>query len=252
MRDHPAPVRRILIVNADDFGHSAGVNAGVIKAHEQGIVTSASLMVRFDAAPAAAAYGRDSALSLGLHVDLGEWTWRDGDWAELYHVVPFEDAVAVEAEVERQLARFRELVGGDPTHLDSHQHVHTSDPAADILVALAGKLGVPLRHSGQIRYCGDLYGQTSTGEPAWEAISVDNLVDIVRRIEPGITELTCHPGEGADIESPYRHEREAELKALCDVRVRDAIREEGILLRSFADVGGPSAGVGDEAGRPTR
>ena len=43
-----------LIVNADDFGLCAGVNQGIIEAHERGIVTSASLMVRYPAAEAAA------------------------------------------------------------------------------------------------------------------------------------------------------------------------------------------------------
>ncbi len=227
---------RFLIVNADDFGHSAGVNAGVIKAHERGIVTSASLMVRGGAAAGAAAYGRGSSLSLGLHVDLGEWSWGDGDWVERYEVVPMEDGAAVEGEVRRQLERFHELVGRGPSHLDSHQHVHTSEPAAGVLVRLAQELGVPLRHSGQVRYCGDLYGQTSTGEPMREAIGVENLIEILRRLEPGVTELACHPGEGSDIDSPYRYEREEELSALCDSRVRATIEAEGIVLRSFADI----------------
>ena len=68
---------RFLIVNADDFGQSAGVNRGVAMAHEQGIVTSASLMVRWPAATGAAAFGRaHPGLSVGLHVDLGEWARR--------------------------------------------------------------------------------------------------------------------------------------------------------------------------------
>ena len=45
---------RSLIVNADDFGLSPGVNAGVARTHEEGILTSASLMVRRPAAAAAA------------------------------------------------------------------------------------------------------------------------------------------------------------------------------------------------------
>ena len=49
---------RYLIVNADDFGLSPGVNRGVVQAHERGIVTSASLMVRQPAAGAAAACAR--------------------------------------------------------------------------------------------------------------------------------------------------------------------------------------------------
>ena len=51
-------VDRILIVNADDFGQSPGVNAGVIEAHERGIVTSASMMVCWPAAAGAADYAR--------------------------------------------------------------------------------------------------------------------------------------------------------------------------------------------------
>ena len=49
--EHPAGTRH-LIVNADDFGQSAGINRGIIEAHEHGIVTSTSLMVRWPAAGA--------------------------------------------------------------------------------------------------------------------------------------------------------------------------------------------------------
>ena len=49
---------RLLIVNADDFGQTAGVNRGVIEAHDRGIVTSASLMVRWPAAAEAASFAR--------------------------------------------------------------------------------------------------------------------------------------------------------------------------------------------------
>ena len=49
----------LLIVNADDFGCSRGVNRGIIEAHEHGIVTSASLMVNRPAASEAAEYGRE-------------------------------------------------------------------------------------------------------------------------------------------------------------------------------------------------
>ena len=45
---------RHLIVNADDFGYSRGVNRGIIEAHERGIVTSASLMVKQPASEEAA------------------------------------------------------------------------------------------------------------------------------------------------------------------------------------------------------
>ena len=77
----------VLIVNADDFGRSRGVNRGVIRAHEEGIVTSATLMVRWPDAREAADYARDRTLSVGLHLDLGEWIYQDGEWRARYDVV---------------------------------------------------------------------------------------------------------------------------------------------------------------------
>ncbi len=65
--------KRYLIVNADDFGRSPGVNWGIIEAHGGGIVTSASLMLRLPAAAKVAAYATEHPdLALGLHFDLGE------------------------------------------------------------------------------------------------------------------------------------------------------------------------------------
>src|SRR5439155_19097165 len=111
---------RYLIVNADDFGLSHGVNQGIIEAHENGIVTSASLMVRWPAAAEAADYARRRpGFSLGLHLDLGEWAYRDGSWEPVYEVVPLDDVACVTEEVSRQLAAFRRLAGTDPSHLDS-------------------------------------------------------------------------------------------------------------------------------------
>jgi predicted glycoside hydrolase/deacetylase ChbG (UPF0249 family) len=228
---------RYLIVNADDFGRSPGVNRGIVEAHEHGIVTSASLMVRWPAAAEAAAYGRGRpGFSLGLHVDLGEWAYRDGGWVAVYEVVPGDDAPAVADEVRRQVAAFRSLVGRNPTHLDSHQHVHRSEPASSIFREAALELAVPLRGSGvAVRYCGDFYGQTGKGLSAPEGISVDGLLRILAALPAGVTELGCHPGLGDDLETMYRRERAGEVKTLCDPRVRRAIAARGIELRSFHD-----------------
>jgi len=221
---------RTLIVNADDLGASAGTNAGIVRAHEEGIVTSASLMVDGPAAEEAARYARArGALSVGLHLDLGEWAYRDGQWVARYERLP------AEREIPRQLERFRALLGRDPTHLDSHQHVHREEPVASLLGALAERLGVPLRGCGAIAYRGDFYGQTGKGEPLPELVSAAALIAIVERLAPGTTELGCHPGLDAELDSDYRLERLAEVEALCDPRVRAALARERVRLRGFSD-----------------
>lgn len=227
--------KRHLIVNADDFGQSPGINQGIITAHEQGIVTSASLMVRWPASVAAAAYGRaHPELSLGLHLDLGEWVYRDGGWVALYHVVDLADPVAVADEVRHQLAQFVRLVGQTPTHIDSHQHVHRTEPVRSIVRDLARQLAVPLRHfSTAVRYCGDFYGQTGKGDPHPEGISVGGLLQILAGLPPGVTELGCHPSATDDADSMYRRERTEEVNTLCDPQVRAALVTENVQLYSF-------------------
>jgi predicted glycoside hydrolase/deacetylase ChbG (UPF0249 family) len=230
---------RYLIVNADDFGLSPGVNAGIVQAHEHGIVTSASLMVRQPAAEAAAAYARGRpALGLGLHVDLGEWAFRDGHWHALYERVPPDDAAAVEAEVRGQFERFRALVGRDPDHLDSHQHVHRREPARSVMRALARSTGLPLRGDCRIRFCGDFYGQTDTGEPLNDRIDIDALLHLLDRLPSGATELACHPGF-VDATDPlggtaYRSARSTEVAVLCNERLRRGVVARGIVLATYA------------------
>ena len=228
-------VKRYLIVNADDFGQSAGINQGIITAHEQGIVTSASLMVRWPAAVEAATYGRAHPdFSLGLHLDLGEWIYRDGAWVALYQVVDLDDPVAVANAVADQLMKFRQLVGQAPTHIDSHQHLHRTEPVRSIAIKLASQLGVPLRHfSASVRYCGNFYGQLGTGESLPAAISVAGLRKILATLPPGVSELGCHPAIADDVDSMYRAERMTEVQTLCDPSIRWYLISENVQLCSF-------------------
>lgn len=227
---------KYLIVNADDLGLSQGVNSGIIKAHEQGIVTSASLMVRYPYAGEVAAYRRAyPGLSIGMHLDLGEWKYANDEWVLDYEVVSFEDEKALNREVLRQFEAFRDIVGTGPTHIDSHQHVHRSGALKDIIMGIADGLKVPLRHfSPKVRYCGDFYGQTDRGTPFPENISTDGMIKILSSLQAGITELACHPGNGETLNTAYSAERLQELKVLCDPLVRKTINELGIELCSFS------------------
>jgi chitin disaccharide deacetylase len=240
----------ILVVNADDFGQSAAINRGVVRAHREGIVTSASLMVRGAAADEAAAATRGlPALAVGLHLDLGEWAVRDGAWVTRYQVVDLERPVDIEREMRRQVATFRHLMGRWPTHVDSHQHVHLRDEVRPSAMKIAGELGVPLRRcSAGVRYVGEFYGQTASGEKRPEWISEARLVALVGSLGPGVHELVCHPAlaTNPDIDLPastYREERLKETEVLCAPAVMARISQLGIRLRSFASLSGLSSRI---------
>jgi predicted glycoside hydrolase/deacetylase ChbG (UPF0249 family) len=227
-----------LIVNADDFGFSAGINRGIIEAHERGIVTSASLMVDQPGAAAAAEYARDHPrLAVGLHL---ESRFRD-------RLLAHARASITSRDVRRQLERFRMLTSRDPTHIDSHRHRHREEPMRSAAIEVARELGVPVRHfDPRVRHCPDFYGQRYgriySTKPNPEAITVARLVGLVETLDAGTTELCCHPGYADDLplpfrKEPYRAERAVEVQTLCHPDVRAAIERFGIALCSFGDVG---------------
>jgi len=225
---------RELIVNADDFGMSPFVNAGIINAHQHGIVTSASLMVRREAAAQAATFAsRHPGLSVGLHVDLGEWICREQQWVPVYTVVDLEDRDTVAREIWRQVEVFRRLTQHDPTHLDSHQHVHQEEPVRSAMLSIAAELGSPLRHFSAVQYCGQFYGQEKYGEPTTHDIAPTALIGLLDGLPTGITELCCHPAAAVQPNDQYGRERPVELETLCDPAVRRALEHGGIRLRSF-------------------
>jgi predicted glycoside hydrolase/deacetylase ChbG (UPF0249 family) len=219
------PVPRHLIVNADDFGAATGINRGIVEAHLRGIVTSASLMVD---RPAAREAGRLAAehprLSVGLHF-------------EAPARLPIRDAATAEAELARQLERFRALLGRNPTHLDSHHHVHREPPLRDAFSELGARLAVPVREHSPVAYIGGFYAQWEWQVTNLHYVSVEFLERILRtEVVAEWTELGCHPGYvSEDCQSAYLSEREAELATLTDPRVRRLLAELGLELSSYAD-----------------
>jgi len=228
------PSTKRLIVNADDFGQSEGINDGVVEAFERGVVRSASLMVRWPAAAEAARYARaHPGLSMGLHLDLGEWTYRQNQWISSYEVVRKDDHAAVAEEISRQFSKFNELMGRNPTHIDSHQHAHRAESVYSVVRKIADEIDAPLRLYSDVRYCGAFYGQTNTGTPLLDNITLDALMKLLMNLDPGITELCCHPAKRIDFDTMYSDERVMELQVLCDSRVPEFLAENHIELCSF-------------------
>ena len=150
---------RRLIVDADDFGISPGVNKGIIEAHTSGVVTSASLMVNLPAAKEAAAMAQAyPGLEVGLHLNLTCGTpltsaralkRKQGDFltpAILFSRL-FTSATArkqAAAEISAQVEAYLNL-GLPLSHLCGHHHIHVHPMLAPVVAKLASMHGVPVR-----------------------------------------------------------------------------------------------------------
>ena len=216
---------KYLIVNADDFGASRGINRGIIEAHRNGIVTSTSLIVNTPFGEEAAKLANEARhLSVGLHVDLPK--------------APDATTEHLREELQRQFARFVELMGRPPSHLDSHHNVHRDPASLPHFVELAAEHGLPLREHSPVRYFASFYGKWN-GESHPEQVSVENLARMLEsEIGEGFTELSCHPGYvDADHAGSYSVEREVELGTLCDPAIRRALATHSIQLVCYHDLG---------------
>jgi len=217
---------RLLIVNADDLGYDPEIDRGILEAHARGIVRSATAMVE---TPFAAAALREApaSLAIGLHAVLD----------------PSGTAAEAEAALGRQLARFLALRGAPPTHLDSHRHAHAAPGpfAAVVQVARTHRLPVralddPMRAA--LRAAGlataDAFVGDAARRPAW---TEEALLEAIRALGPGATELMAHPGyRPSHVRTTFGVEREVELAALMSPRVLALVRSAGLHLGSYPDL----------------
>jgi predicted glycoside hydrolase/deacetylase ChbG (UPF0249 family) len=150
-----------LIVNADDFGLAEEINRGIIAAHRDGILTSASLLANGPAFDDAIGARRHfPRLSIGMHLNLSQgWPVSAAqrvptlvnERREL-HLGPFQLWVGIlrkkislediRTECRAQIVRLFDA-GVSPTHLDGHLHVHLLPPLSPILIGLALEFCIP-------------------------------------------------------------------------------------------------------------
>jgi predicted glycoside hydrolase/deacetylase ChbG (UPF0249 family) len=150
--------RTRVIINADDFGWSLGINEGVLQAHRVGVVTSASIAVNMPAAEdAVRRLSSAPGLGVGVHLNAAQGPALSSAGEALSDTdrVMSRSAVgvvlacmarprlldAVEAEFDAQI-RWALDHGLRPTHLDTHRHAHAYTPIFRRVAALAKRYGV--------------------------------------------------------------------------------------------------------------
>ncbi len=155
---------RYLILNADDFGLTAGVTDGVIEAHQRGLLTSTTLLVGAPDATRAARLARGfSRLGTGLHLALSAvrpilpphriGTLVDADGRFPYSFLGVAARLSMgrinltelEQELEAQILAMQDL-GLTITHLDGHNHLHVHPTVLPIVLRLMAR-----HHIGALR-----------------------------------------------------------------------------------------------------
>jgi predicted glycoside hydrolase/deacetylase ChbG (UPF0249 family) len=236
-----------LIINADDFGFTRDVNAGIIQAHREGVLTSATLMANGDAFDDAVRLAHETpTLDVGCHLVLVQGrSVLDG------HALPETPARLLFQKVDAYpelRAQIQKIIacGIRPTHLDSHKHTHLLPGIFRAVVRLAKEFSIPyirrplpsiglyrrLALASGIRMTDHLLGFRLTGTLTEETFAAE-----IERLPEGETEFLCHPGvlgpELAQARTRLKESRVRELEALTSPRIRALISATGILLGPF-------------------
>jgi hopanoid biosynthesis associated protein HpnK len=157
---HLSTAPRRLIVNADDFGRSPSINLAVIRAHREGILTTASLMVNEPAADEAVGLARENPrLGVGLHLALvcgaaalpperiphlagGNGRFSDRPVAAGWRYFFSAPCKAeLQAEIEAQVLKFH-ATGLPLDHVNGHLHLHLHPVVFGILMDNAERWGI--------------------------------------------------------------------------------------------------------------
>jgi len=277
------PKKRYLIVNADDLGVSRSVNRAIFEAFERGIVTSASLMATGDefdnAIDGALARPR---LGVGVHLVLHDerpvapvaripaLVGRDGRMKSLGSVVralffgriPREQ---IEIEYAAQIERVRAR-GLQPTHLDSHCHLHALPALGRIVHELGAKNGIVCARRPEFSSLSEFQGAPISRYPLSILITLSNkfgsksdrlttpdeFVGLVKSGEVDaawveralskltrgkISELMVHPSDGSDggdADAKYgANRRRTEFEAVTAPQVRAALARYDVELVDY-------------------
>ncbi len=149
-----------VIINADDFGLSPGVNRGILSAFRDGILTSTTLLANMSAFDDAVAIARDNPdLPVGIHLSL-VWGRPVSDPSGIPTLVDREGRLPRSAgvlgmrtmlgrvSVDQMQIEFASQIrkvldaGLTPTHVDTHKHIHVLPGVTPALVSAAREFGI--------------------------------------------------------------------------------------------------------------
>jgi len=253
-----------LVINADDFGFTPEVNAGIIHAHREGILTATTLMANGDAFDDAVRLSRETpALDIGCHLVLVQGgslvTGRPlPETARQLLVALSRRQVDVYEELRAQVKKIL-AAGLRPTHLDSHKHTHALPSVFRVVVRIAHEFGIPyvrLPFDATLPFARvplevarRRYRQWARG---YNVCMTDHFVGFrltgsltertfaaaICSLRQGMTEFMCHPGflgpALLQARTRLKESRLRELEALTSPRIRQLIASQRVHLQNFS------------------
>lgn len=232
-------MKKMLIVNADDFGLSPSVNYGIIECFSYGILTSTTLMINQKFTKHAIRLSKlYPKISIGLHITLDKGyslsgvsslTNERGELQNSQYLLKNGKEEDFYREIELQLEKFIELVGKRPTHLDTHHHIHLrNETALNAVKRIAEKYN--LKYRTQEILMGDFYSNNANKE---------FLLSKLESEKRELTEIMCHPGF-YDLYlskiSTYNLKRVDELEILLEDEIKEYIDKEYVLVNYLGEI----------------
>lgn len=245
---------RQLIFNADDYGLTPAVSAGILEAR-RGVLRSTTVMANVASPPELSALAA-SGLSCGVHLNLSfgaplsagyprALQRNDGfDKQSALDGACWEDGANRSAVWVEWLAQTQALLdaGLKLDHADSHHHLHFQPRLFPLALDLAARFGLALRtgSEGQRRLAAsqsvptpaalvlDFYGNNS--------ISRASLLAALGEVSGSVVEVMCHPGRVDDLlraRSSYVNEREQELATLADPGLMAELERNGWQIADY-------------------
>jgi chitin disaccharide deacetylase len=260
-----------IIINADDFGFTRDVNAGIVHAHREGVLTSTTLMANGDAFDDAVRLAYETpGLDIGCHLVLVQGTSLltgqplPETPLQLLRILAV-GGLDVYGELRTQIEKIRDA-GISITHLDSHKHTHIVPSVFRAVVRLAREFDIPyvrlpLDHTTRFagaacQFADRYYRRFAEGSKVQMTdhflgfrltgfLTEATFAAALRKLPRGTTEFMCHPAFlGEDLKSArtrLKESRVRELEALTSPRIRELMAAEAIHLATFCRTRSPAA-----------
>lgn len=252
-----------LIINADDFGFTTDVNAGIVEAHREGVLTSATVMATGGAFEDAVHQALATpTLDIGCHLVLVQGrSLRTGtplpSGPRQLLLALAQGRLDTQTEMRLQIEKIL-AAGIRPTHLDTHKHTHLVPQVFRTVVQLAQEFDIPyvrLPLDDTVRIAGfspilarSFYRRTALRHGAsvtdhfrgfrlTGSLTEETFAAALAALPDGLTEFMCHPGilgpELARSHTRLKKSRALELQALTSPRIRRLMAESGVRLSAF-------------------